>query len=1287
MWGPFDVTEVDKGDKQTKTKAAPPDAGLNLTSPELSKLPKTSNLNTTLFDMARGSLSERSSLTGESTSKDNIYHELNRIMKINNYAPANLGQKQNISDKDLPKKWNDVHAHQTFKLYDGSETGQCTNDANDAALRQKLKKEIEEETSTSPVRAGEGYYQVWARMHPELHPDKLTDDAHRIKHINGDRDVLRVGERLATATPEERQRELERRLQQKENCPVPQGGAPKAPGSDTPPATGTAGGDNQTPTPVPVPVPAGPDLQAIYRQLLDQHKQVEQGQKNNEQAQGIIGKTFDAAKNHIGSSAAGHAWYDPRSIWSNVFDSDLGSKAIDQRIHNEETQLDQLKQAADAKDINKFSTVYQQITGKQLDTSGNVAQVGSQSAATSYDLSQHAGVDAITDIGVALAVAASLRVGKAGSVTRDLLRGEGTGLVVGSATKAGLMQVDGHYANLPKDLASGGVMGLAVPVAELGSSQLSRAAGKKLGMTVTGDLFTAKLETQGAGIGTKLLSAALKSGTSGAIFGAIESPGRLAVNDVDSGKEVHLQDLAAASVKGGVFGFLGGTALGVTVDGVTNGFKSLKPRPISTAPIKINGVDVPGSGTVSLGDAAKIMKEDGADFSARAEKDPYSAVGKAVDLFEKHGLNIQKNDPLTGDSVLPKNFSDALNTVQNVDLLTSDATMGLKGKVKVVQSTDEFLKANSSAVDDSMSRLSSDPNYQEVVRLKTEHGGKAEAEAFEKKFSEGFQRDLKTSMAVRQVKGESLKPEDALQSSQPEVEAAYKQKAADYFKDMTDPAQRLRLNELVDNIYEKFNPQTVTRSDFAKILEDIPRKDRALAVALLHESAGNSSDVLMRARLQALKGEISNAVGQSSPNNVFTLTPDSSANLIGYLYRKSNSMSMAMNNIDNLVSSVNSGNIPNSVVLFDDLASTPISQSARAALSKVPKVYVVDLGAFEKGINIIDVSEGPEAVAAKLNGLLAEARTIRAANPKMLPMGVAKQTLENSVDKAAASLGQNVQIIRPPNNILADNATTSGALAKMSDLDAIDAQYNIPKASKDQIAKFLSGYVGEEREMAARMLADGAVHNSFPVMVQKAVKLHQQLTNALSNSGMKMSDVFVVSDKDPGGSTHLVSYLFGKVNGIAPDHFISTQGLNQLIASGAVKDKAIAYLDDTIYSGQQTTSMLENNISSLKPFKKVVIASLGAYDKGVKSIEGTHLAKIGKVQVASSGMHQPFYSDTHPFYSQLGTAQRNIVKNIGGSQGFGSVQGSLIWSYMYPDNNLTFFGPSFAGSVLQLPGP
>jgi hypothetical protein len=75
------------------------------------------------------------------------------------------------------------------------------------------------------------------------------------------------------------------------------------------------------------------------------------------------------------------------------------------------------------------------------------------------------------------------------------------------------------------------------------------------------------------------------------------------------------------------------------------------------------------------------------------------------------------------------------------------------------------------------------------------------------------------------------------------------------------------------------------------------------------------------------------------------------------------------------------------------------------------------------------------------------------------------------------------------------------------------------------------------------------------------------------------------------------------------------------------------------------------------------------------------------VEVATSSTHQPFYSQSHPFYSRLGSGQQYTVKNIGGSEGFGNVQGSLIWSYMYPDNNLTFFGSKFSGSVLRLPGP
>ena len=184
-----------------------------------------------------------------------------------------------------------------------------------------------------------------------------------------------------------------------------------------------------------------------------------------------------------------------------------------------------------------------------------------------------------------------------------------------------------------------------------------------------------------------------------------------------------------------------------------------------------------------------------------------------------------------------------------------------------------------------------------------------------------------------------------------------------------------------------------------------------------------------------------------------------------------------------------------------------------------------------------------------------------------------------------------------------------------------------------------------------------------------------------------MKDVVMVSDKDPGGSTHLVTYLFGDVNGLAPANFVSARELQSMVNSGAAQNKVLAYFDDTIYSGQQTADMLNNNIASLSPFKRVVVAGLGAYEKGLNRVKQTHLAQIGKVDVAAPATHQPFYSEKNPFYAQLPTNQKNMVKVIGGSEGFGTVQGSLIWPYMYPDNNLSFFGSQFSGSVLHLPGP
>ena len=81
------------------------------------------------------------------------------------------------------------------------------------------------------------------------------------------------------------------------------------------------------------------------------------------------------------------------------------------------------------------------------------------------------------------------------------------------------------------------------------------------------------------------------------------------------------------------------------------------------------------------------------------------------------------------------------------------------------------------------------------------------------------------------------------------------------------------------------------------------------------------------------------------------------------------------------------------------------------------------------------------------------------------------------------------------------------------------------------------------------------------------------------------------------------------------------------------------------------------------------------------------LSKSGKVSVNYETLHHPFYSSNHPFFSSLSPDSQAVVKKLGGSSGFGNIQGSIYFSHMYPDNLLEFFGPKFGGGVLHLPGP
>ena len=78
-------------------------------------------------------------------------------------------------------------------------------------------------------------------------------------------------------------------------------------------------------------------------------------------------------------------------------------------------------------------------------------------------------------------------------------------------------------------------------------------------MAVTTGLLDAQIDTTGATIGTRVLSAAVKSGTAGGVFGALQSPGDDVIQKLKDGRQITGGDLLERTLTGGVTGFVGGS--------------------------------------------------------------------------------------------------------------------------------------------------------------------------------------------------------------------------------------------------------------------------------------------------------------------------------------------------------------------------------------------------------------------------------------------------------------------------------------------------------------------------------------------------------------------------------------------------------------------------------------------------------------------------------------------------------------------------------------------------------
>ena len=64
------------------------------------------------------------------------------------------------------------------------------------STQQSLLQQSLTEQRTLPIKRGEGYFQVLRRMNIDWTDERTTAEAHRIKSLNGKKDVLRVGEQL-----------------------------------------------------------------------------------------------------------------------------------------------------------------------------------------------------------------------------------------------------------------------------------------------------------------------------------------------------------------------------------------------------------------------------------------------------------------------------------------------------------------------------------------------------------------------------------------------------------------------------------------------------------------------------------------------------------------------------------------------------------------------------------------------------------------------------------------------------------------------------------------------------------------------------------------------------------------------------------------------------------------------------------------------------------------------------------------------------------------------------------
>ena len=216
----------------------------------------------TLYDVAEGTLKAEGK---KGYKQDDIYFRLNDMMVAHGHKKANIDGRNHINDHMLPNSWNFVDPKSLLEApkpkdppkeppkdqpKDQPKPDPGKDKAGDPGkdkpkeepktpeekARADYQKQVEaaltDKYSLPPIEKGKGYYDAVAKAHPDWKPKQVMDEAKRVRHLNGDKVDLKVGERISTISKDERAQMIAKAMaeyDEKKKTPTPAPVAPEAP--------------------------------------------------------------------------------------------------------------------------------------------------------------------------------------------------------------------------------------------------------------------------------------------------------------------------------------------------------------------------------------------------------------------------------------------------------------------------------------------------------------------------------------------------------------------------------------------------------------------------------------------------------------------------------------------------------------------------------------------------------------------------------------------------------------------------------------------------------------------------------------------------------------------------------------------------------------------------------------------------------------------------------------------------------------------------------------------------